>query len=364
MKSFERGGVRESIDKVISSVAHAYGFSNPPIAITRKDTTGASDDTDQNTILIAALAGKMGQTEQTTQAWGVARNKGNSSVVFAVSNPQHAIAQAFVIQAVLQTALSSGLESAKVLVSSVGDNESQKRYLREIGNFFKKNAKDVPEELYELSQKDPEEALTQLKKSENPLANSAPRTIDYLSESSRKIMLETISLLESLEIQYELSNEIPYTPGISKEIVFAIQGVDKKGNTSIVASGGRYEEDKKNGNRIVGMAVSVPETLGAREMPEETTPTCFVVHVGEAAKLKAFSFLNELWDAHVTLNQALLASSIQDQMEIAKASGAKYIAIVGQREALDGTCILKNTSTQLQETLPAEKVLSKLARVR
>lgn len=364
MKSIERGGVRESIDKAIASVANAYGFNGSPLAITKNDTGAVKDDADQDTVLIAALSGKLGKTKQQTQAWGIARGKGTSSIVFAVTNPTHSIAQAFVVKATLTTAEAAGLTDTTVLISSVGDQESRKRYLREAGNFFRKNVKDLPEELKEVAQKDPEEAMRTLTEMGHPLSDTLPRTIDFLSESSRKIMLETVSLLDTLEIPYELSNSLPYTPDVNKELIFAIEGTDKKGERVRIASGGRFEEDKKDGESIIGMAITVPETLGAREMPSEITPACFVVHIGEAAKMRAFMLLGDLWSAHVALNQALLTPSIQEQMDMAKASGAKFITIIGQREALDGTCIVKNTSTQLQETIPVDKMLSKLARVR
>lgn len=370
MKHFERRGIRESLDQVISSVARAYGFTNAPVVLPKKHVAGATTDAEGNTLLIAALAGQLGQDEHNAQAWGVMKAKGASQVVFAIANPQHAIAQAFVIKASLATVESSGFTDCKVLITSVGDEESRRRYVREMGNFFKKNAKELAEEFPELNlHDDPDAAIQTITESESPLKELLPRTIDYLSEPSRKVMLETISLLETLEIPYELSPRLSYVPEVHKELVFAIEGANKKGERSIVASGGRFQEEKsskqskKDIQSIIGIAVSVPETLDARDMLDENRPACFVIHVGEAAKLKAFGLLGSLWSAHVALDHALLASSIQDQMQIAQQSGAKYITIVGQREALDGTAILRNVSTQLQETVPVDRLVSRLSRV-
>ena len=371
MKSFERRGIRESLDQVISSVARAYGFTNAPVVIPKKQLAGATTDSEGNTLLVAALAGRMGKDNQNAQAWGVMKGKGASHVVFAIANPQHSIAQAFVIKASLATAESSGFSDCKVLITSVGDEESRRRYTREMGNFFKKNAKELAEDFSELDlHDDPDGAIQTIAESDHALKELLPRTIDYFSEPSRKIMLETISLLETLEIPYELSPRLSYVPQVNKELVFAIEGANKKGERSIVASGGRFQEEptgkqnKKNIQSVIGIAVSVPETLEAREMLDDAHPACFVIHVGEAAKLKAFGLLDSLWSAHVALDHALLASSIQDQMEIAQESGAKYITIVGQREALDGTAILRNVSTQLQETVPVDRLVSRLSRVR
>jgi histidyl-tRNA synthetase len=370
MKHFERDGFRESLDKVIASVAHAYGFTNAPVTIPKKQIAGGINQAEECTLLIAALAGGMGQSEQNTQAWGVLKGKGKSHVVYAIANPAHAIAQAFVIKASLATASSSGFEECTVLITSVGDDESRRRYVREMGNFFKKNAKILAEDFPQLPiHDDPDQAIHIISESDHALATSLPRTIDYLSEPSRKVMLETIALLEKLAIPYELSPRLAYIPETHKEVVFAIEGSNKKGERVIVASGGRFEEqsgtrDKKETESVMGIAIAVPETLDARSMRVDETPTCFVVHVGEAAKLKAFQLLGSLWNAHIALDQALLASTIEQQMQYAQKSGAKYVTIIGQREALDETAIVRNAATQLQETLPLDKMITKLSKAR
>jgi len=370
MKHFERRGFKESLDQAIASIAYAYGFTNAPAIIPKKHISDAQNETEENTLLIASLAGGAAGDATNIQSWGVLKSKGASRVVFTVTNPKHAIAQAFVIKASLATAETSGFSDCKVLLTSVGDDESRRRYVREMGNFFKKNAKALAEEFSELPlHDDPDKAVQTISESDNALKDSLPRTIDYLSESSRKVMLETIALLERLEIPYELSPRLVYTPEVNRELVFAIEGTDTKGNKHIVASGGKFQGEKKNKDskknepNIIGITISVPETLDARNIEVDERPDCFVVHVGEAAKLKAFGLLDSLWRAHIALDQAILTESIQTQMELAQKSGAKYITIVGQREALDGTAILKNVSTQIQETMPADKVVSRLTRI-
>ena len=371
MKHFERRGFKESLDKAIASIARAYGFAGTPSTLPKKNIADADNETQENTLLIASLAGAGDASAYNVQSWGVLRAKGTSRVIFTVQNPKHAIAQAFVVKASLATAEAAGLTDCKVLLTSVGDDESRRRYLREAGNFFKKHAKEIQESFPEMrTHEDPDGSIQAIAESDHALAASLPRTIDYLSESSRKVMLETISLLESLGIPYELTARLPYTPEINRELVFAIEGMNDAGEAQIIATGGRFQsprhgkETKKNEANIIGIAVSVPETLDMRNMESDEDPACFVVHVGEAARLKAFGLLDSLWRARIVLDQAILAEGISDQMQRANKSGAKYVTIIGQREALDGTAILKNVSTQLQETVPLDRLLTRLSRVR
>lgn len=348
------------------AAAQTYGFSGAPLSITRNDLGDVPDTVTRDTALVATLAGKIGPVTQTTQVWATAKKGGGTSVVFAAASPTLSIAQAFVVKASLATAEAAGFDNLVVLVSSIGDQESRKRHLRELGSFFKKNAKELPEEVLEVSAKDHVAASRLLIESEHPLAGSLPRTIDHLSESSRKIMLETISLFESLEIRYELEPRLPYAPDIQHELIFAIAGTDPKGNIVTVASGGRIREESKRKEQadMVGMSVSLNEQIDARAARGALIPACFVVHVGEAAKLKAFTLLDSLWRAHVALGQALLADTVTEQMARAAESGAKYVAIIGQREALDETVIIKNMATEFQETISREKLIGRMSRLR
>jgi histidyl-tRNA synthetase len=371
MRYFERSGHRESLDAAIASVAQTYGFSAPPLVIPKKD----AGDAGSGIALVALMTEKldlppvappnMPLMNQGAQAWGLARAQGGTAIVFAIVAPRHAIAQAFVVQSALSTAEAAGYTDLAVLVSSVGDHDSRKRYAHELGNFFRKHAKDLPEDIRDSATKDVSAAARSLADAGHPLAESLPKTIDYLSEASRKVMLETISLFEALNLRYELAPRLPSELELSRELVFAIEGTDRKGVRTRVASGGRIG-DAKPGSLppAVGMAVALPESVNARDLSDAPAPICYVVHVGEAAKLKAFGLLNALWHSHIALDQALLATSIQEQMQKAHSSGAKYLAIVGQREALDNTVILRNVATQIQETVPFDRVVARLARIK
>lgn len=371
MHRFERAGHRESLDAAIASVAHAYGFTAPPIVIPKKDVGDAGSGIALVTLLTEKLervpAGPPNGpvVNQSVQAWGIAKARSGTAIIFAITAPRHAIAQAFVVQSALATAEAAGYTDLVVLVSSVGDYDSGKRYTHELNNFFRKHAKEVPDDIRDLAAKEVNAAARALQKTHRPLAEALPKTIDYLSEGSRKVMLETISLFETLSIPYELAPRLYGELGISRELVFAIEGNDMKGVRTMIASGGRIG-DARTGSLFpaVGIAVALPDPIDVRGVDVATAPICYVVHVGEAAKLKAFGLLDALWRSRITLGQALMVTTIQEQMQRAANSGAPYLAIVGQREALDNTTIIRSVATQIQEVIPFDRVAMRLSRVK
>jgi histidyl-tRNA synthetase len=295
--------------------------------------------------------------------WGAAKKGGSTTFSFTVLASRHAISHALVIKTAVSVLELAGFTDLVVGVSSVGDAESKRRFLRELQSFFRKHAASVTPETLKRSHTDPEAAYRDVLSDGGEAAEKLPRPIDFLSENSRKTMVDTLHLFEAVGIEYELQSHLPSTKGVHAELLFAISAVDHKGQRVIAATGGRMDElMKKSGPMIghtVGLSVTVPESVDA-ELPAGKL-SCFVVHVGEAAKLKSFSMIEALWRADVSVRQALMAESLRDQMDAAKAGGAKFIAIVGQREALDGTVLVRNVDSGTQQSLTRDKLASYLA---
>ncbi len=365
MRSVEKKRGYESLEGTISRIAYAYGFTTTPMAVSRK-TLSATPDLDPSIATALAVIGNTG-AKTPTQVWGSAKRGGGTTLSFAILATKHAIAHAIVVKAALAIAESTGYTDLSVSVSSVGDNESRKRFTRELTNFFKKHGDSVPPEVKHASLSDPDAAYRMLLEQKDASLERAPRTIDYLSESSRKTMLDTLALFESIEIAYTLEPRLSGTPAIHSELLFAVEGTDKKGERIRVATGGRYDEHLKKQKAggvesAVAISVNIPDQVAPETLEE--TPSCFVVHVGDASKLKAFKLLEALWRAHIAVGQALMSENLKDQMGVAQVSGAKYVAIIGQREALDGTVIVRSAETQMQTTLPLTKLAGYVGRRR
>lgn len=367
MRSLERGARRESLDAAISRVAFAYGFSAPPVALSRRAVSDASNTSaDPHTAAQVALINNTGNqpVRSPLQIWGSSKRTNGTTLSFTILAARHGIAHALVVKAALSVADLAGYTDLAVSVSSIGDAESRRRFTRELGNFFKKNHEALTPERAHLAIKDPEKLYRELLHAKDPLAERLPRPIDYLSENSRKTMTDTLKLFEAVHIQYSLEPHLTAVPGVHAELVFSISGLNKKGERLIVASGGRFDELMKKRAATTGNTVGMSVTIPNQVEPELSSAqlSCFIVHVGDAAKLKAFGMVEALWRANVAVGEALMAETLKEQMEKAKSDNAQYIAIVGQREALDNTVILRNANTQMQFPLALDKLAAAVSK--
>ena len=255
---FERTTDRESLDASITRVAAAYGFTNPPVAVSKRAVSDQGDDTDPQTAVQMALIGSQQPAKQPTQLWGTSKNKGGTTLSFTILASKHAIAHALVIKTALSVAELSGFTDLAVAVSSIGDAESKRRFQRELGSFFKKNAQLISPELQKMATTNPDAAYRTILTEGGELATRLPKPIDSLSESSRKTMVDTLHMCESVDIPYQLEAHLPSTTGVHAELLFAVSGVNKQGERDIIATGGRLDElMKKREKSPIGHAVGI-----------------------------------------------------------------------------------------------------------
>jgi histidyl-tRNA synthetase len=86
----------------------------------------------------------------------------------------------------------------------------------------------------------------------------------------------------------------------------------------------------------------------------------FVAQLGEQGRKKAFAIFEDLRSHGIRASEALSKDAIKAQMEIANRIGAKWAVIVGQKEVLDGTAIIRDMDAGTQEIVDARKVVQEL----
>ena len=68
----------------------------------------------------------------------------------------------------------------------------------------------------------------------------------------------------------------------------------------------------------------------------------------------------EFRHAHVSLAQDIGVESLTEQMHLAERRGSPYLLIMGRKEALEGSAILRNRKTQEQTILPLKGLAERL----
>ncbi len=86
-------------------------------------------------------------------------------------------------------------------------------------------------------------------------------------------------------------------------------------------------------------------------------PKIYLAQLGELAKRKSLLLMETLRSAGIEVRESLGRDSIKAQLKTAERLGARLSLILGHKEALDGTIIVRETDSGIQEVVPQEKLV-------
>lgn len=217
---------------------------------------------------------------------------------------------------------------------------------------------------------------------------SAPQMLDFLCDRCKKHLTGLLEFLDEMKIPYFLDSRLFKDGSPFNMLVFelvmnlevssesgekAVEGDDlllvKKKKGLILAEGGRLS---RAGELIGGKKVEVASGMVFFEALDRFTngltltkdkhPKVFFTHLGELAKRKGMMIVEELRKVGIETQEFLGRDSIKSQLKVAERVGAEIALLLGQKEALDGTIIVRETGLGVQETIPQDKLVEFLKR--
>ncbi len=282
--------------------------------------------------------------------------------VIGTSKP---VADALIIKLMLLILAEVGLDKLQVSINSIGDKDCRQNYRKELVNYYKKHVKDICADCRERLKHNPLRLLDCKKPECQPIKAGAPSSITYLCHNCQKHFQEVLEYLDMMEINYEINNSLVRGLDYYSRTVFEISEPVTPEMTEpplSIAGGGRYDYLAKmiGGKKdvpAVGVAISVDRlALSANYKPIYPRiikkPKVFFIQLSFDAKLKSFGVIEILRKAKVPIAQSISKDSLGVQLGLAEKLGVPYTIILGQKEAMENTVIVRNMQTRSQETVP------------
>lgn len=282
------------------------------------------------------------------------------------------IAEAILIQTSLAILKDAGETDLHVEINSIGDKESLARFMREITAYYRKHINDLPAKCRETLKSDVFSLLGCDHESCLKLATDCPKSINFLSEKSRKHFKEVLEYLETLDIPYTINNTLVANRDYCSETIFEIRRNDPKQHP--LAIGIRYDTlAKRLGQRkevpSVGVSLALPKK-GKSEVVKVATLTkimapqiCFM-QLGFEAKLKSLKVVEVLRQARVPITHCLAKDKMVGQVGQAEKMHAPAVIIMGKKEAMENSIIVRDSLTRSQDTVSIEEAAAKLKKYR
>ncbi|MEZ4104500.1 MAG: His/Gly/Thr/Pro-type tRNA ligase C-terminal domain-containing protein [Candidatus Paceibacterota bacterium] len=296
-------------------------------------------------------------------------NQNETSVSFNIFNVQKSIAEAILIQVARSIMKELGHDSHTIRINSLGDSESILRYHRELTNFLKKRLDIMPSNAREAMKIHPLEALIKLIEEDHELSYKCPNPLEFLNDQSRKHFRDIIEYLDMTETPYEIDPKMITNYDCYSDALFSItdDSIEYIDDPSLSAHGGRYDSFvfSKTKSRIpaAGTVITLKnngKTPSRIPRMKNSKPDVYVIQLGFGAKIRSLMVIDELRRVGVPVQHNLSSDSLSAQLREAESRGVRYAIIIGQKEFIEQTVILRDLKEQNQENISPEQMVRKL----
>ncbi len=265
---------------------------------------------------------------------------------------------------------SIGLDSFVVNINSLGDQNCRPQYLKALRDYYKNRSKKLCAAC-KIRMKDNVLRLLDCKEEEcKELAKEAPQMMDFLDESCKVHFKRVLEFLDEAKVPYILNPFLVRGLDYYTRTVFEFLPEENAGSQSTLIAGGRYDKliEQLGGTKTpaAGWAMGFERIILAMKEKNISVPDIkpktkvFLVQLGDAPKRKSLPLIESFRKAGIEAKSSLGRDNIKSQLRIANRLGVKFALIFGQKEALEGTVILREMNTGVQETIQLAKIVDEV----
>ena len=256
-----------------------------------------------------------------------------------------------------------------VKINSIGTEDVRREYTMELVSYFKQFRSKLSDVDKKRLTKNPLRLLDSKEEGMEELKVDAPQIVDWLDDDSKEHFMKLLEYLDEAEVPYELDPFLVRGLDYYGKTVFEVFAIDEEGNKgkNALGGGGRYDKliEQLGGREetagAMGAAIGLERVIIAMKKQDVDVPKrevdVFFGQLGEAARRKGLMIFEAFRKEGIQVAEAFGKGSLKTQLEMADKMGAKLTLILGQKEVLDGTIIIRDMDSGGQEIVDAGKVV-------
>lgn len=287
-------------------------------------------------------------------------------VNYDVFGEQDAILDAQVIQVAARVVQSLGIKSVQIQVNSIGCAACRKEYKDLLVNYLDSKKQKLCQDCKNRLENNPLRVLDCKEDKCSQVAATAPQSVDHLCEECRVHFKNLLEYLDELDLPYVINPQLVRGLDYYTKTVFEIWSGDEEGRKSALGGGGRYDGLIKllggEATPAIGFGLGVErlilEMKRVQAKPYRAPkPRVFLAQLGDLAKKKSLKLFSEMEKNGILVAESFGRGSLKSQLRVADKLGVELTLILGQKEALDQTVIVKNMVSGVQEIVAMEKLI-------
>lgn len=316
------------------------------------------------------------------------------------------ISEAIAIRTALAILNEHGERDLMVDINSIGDKHSVAQFEKELTNFTRKHGSDAPSDVKQQIKKDPFNVWHCNHCDWIETRKRAPQSLSHLSEASVNHFQEVLEHLETLEVPYRINPTLLGHRQFCSHTIFEIKSATQAAPTetkeaAVAGTANTSTSSATSGgaNPLVGTTPDTTEETFAigtrhnylarragfkRETPimsvnirikknsptpkllfkKKPDPRFFYIQFGTMAKFKSLPIIESLRQAHIPVHHMLTSDKFLAQLAVAEKLRTPYVIIMGQKEALENSVVVREMSNRSQETVPVHHLAHYLSKIR
>ena len=290
---------------------------------------------------------------------------------FDIFGEEDSVLDAQLMQLAQQVLVSVGIKNIQFQVNSIGCSDCRDGYVDMLVSYFESKKNKLCRTCKERLNKNPLRILDCKEDKCVQVSASAPQTVDHLCDGCRDHFKNLLEYLDELELPYMINSQLVRGLDYYTRTVFEIWSLEE-GKKKSLGGGGRY--DNLIGNIGGEKTPAIGFGLGLERLVLEMKkvkakaysaprPKVFIAQLGNLAKKKSLNLFATMEKGCILVAESFGRGSLKSQLRVANKLGVDITLIIGQKEALDDTIIVKNMITGTQEIVPSEKVVPTVKKI-
>jgi len=259
-------------------------------------------------------------------------------------------------------------------INSLGDQDARRDYSSKLNAFFKERGRRTKlcNNCKKALLKSPLALLDCREEDCTEAREGGPQIADFLSVESREHFSKVLEYLDDLNIPYNFNSYLVRGLNYYSETVFEFWPLGSDGTANsrqALGAGGRCDSlltSLGGKESACGVAIGL-ERVTARlkeqnavyRYPDEQE-LVYVAQLSETARARALLLFEELRLAGFNVRQSFSVDGLKAQIEEANNLQAKVTLILGKKEIMDETILLRDMESGVQETVALKKIKDRL----
>ena len=253
-----------------------------------------------------------------------------------------------------------GFDKLKVKVNTLGDQASRAAYKEALKSYFSEHIDDMCEDCHERLRLNPMRILDCKVEEDQKIVAGAPKMKDYLSQEAEKRFYETLSILNDLNVDYEIDDTLVRGLDYYGHIVFEVHAQSDTGaDYGALLGGGHYDGmlnmfgGPKDNDSGVGFAMGVERIYSLMRdnnmlSQVETGLDIYAMPLGDDVRDDLFHLVEEIRTLGYSVEIPFTSLKMSSMFKRAERAKAKFALICGSEELERGVVQLKNLATKEQ----------------